>query len=99
MAKRKIVWSHRAKIRLFEILEFYSERNKSKTYSANLYNTLDKAVKLLLKHPELGIKTTEGTTRGLIVGVHVVYYEVTADKIIIHTIWDSRQDPDNRVIK
>jgi plasmid stabilization system protein ParE len=99
MAKRKIVWSNRAIKRLFGILEFYDQRNKSKTYSDKLYRLLRKEVKILLKFSEIGLKTTEETTRGLIIGDYIVYYEITDDKIVIHTIWDSRQDPDSKIIK
>jgi len=99
MAKRKIVWSNRAKNRLYGILEFYIERNKSKSYSIKLYKLLNKEVKLLLKYPDLGLKTTEPSVRGLIIDNYIIYYEVTDDKIIIHTIWDCRQDPDSKIIK
>jgi toxin YoeB len=99
MAKRKIVWSNRAIKRLFGILEFYDQRNKSKTYSDKLYRILRKEVKILLKFPEIGLKTTEETTRGLILGDYIVYYEIADDKIVIHTIWDSRQDPESKIIK
>jgi len=99
MAKHKIVWSNRAIKRLYGILEFYIERNKSKTYSNKLYRLLHKEVKILLKYPEIGLKTTEDTTRGLIVDDYIIYYEITDEKIIIHTIWDSRQDPDSKIIK
>ena len=99
MVKRKIVWSNRAKQRLYDILEFYIERNKSKTYSNKLQRLLNKEVKLLLKYPEIGLKTTEESTRGLIVKDYIIYYEITEDKIVIHTIWDSRQDPNSKIIK
>jgi plasmid stabilization system protein ParE len=99
MAKRKIVWSNRAKKRLYGILEFYIERNKSKSYSIKLYKLLNKEVKLLLKYPDLGLKTSEESVRGLIIDTYIIYYEVTEDKIIIHTIWDCRQDPDSKIIK
>lgn len=99
MAKRKIVWSNRARKRLYGILDFYIERNKSKTYSNKLQKLISKEVKLLLKHPDLGLKTTENTTRGLIIENYIIYYEITEDKIMIHTIWDSRQNPDNKIIK
>ena len=46
-----------------------------------------------------GIKTTEESTRGLIVNDYIIYYEITNDKIIIHTIWDSRRYPDSKIIK
>jgi plasmid stabilization system protein ParE len=99
MAKRKIVWSNRAKIRLYAILDFYIVRNNSKTYSTKLQKLISKEVNLLLKQPDLGLKTSEDTTRGLIIENYIVYYEITDDKIIIHTIWDSRQNPDNKIIK
>lgn len=73
MAKREIVWSFRARKRLYEILDFYIERNKSKTYSNKLQKLISKEVKLLLKHPDLGLKTTEDTTRGLIIENYIVY--------------------------
>jgi plasmid stabilization system protein ParE len=99
MAKRKIVWSNRAKIRLYAILDFYIVRNKSKVYSIKLQKLISKEVNLLLKQPDLGLKTSEDTTRGLIIENYIVYYEIADDKIIIHTIWDSRQNPDNKIIK
>jgi toxin YoeB len=99
MAKRKIVWSDRAKKRLYGILEFYIERNKSKSYSIKLYKLLNKEVKLFIKYPDLGLKTSEESVRGLIIDTFIIYYEVTDDKIIIHTIWDCRQDPDSKIIK
>ena len=99
MAKRKVIWSNRAKIRLYGILDFYIERNKSKTYSIKLLKLISKEVKLLLKHPDLGLKTSEDTTRGLIIENYIIFYEITEEKIIIHTIWDSRQNPDNKIIK
>jgi plasmid stabilization system protein ParE len=99
MAKRKIVWSNRAKIRLYAILDFYIVRNKSKVYSIKLQKLISKEVNLLLKQPDLGLKTSEDTTRGLIIENYIVYYEISDDKIIIHTIWDSRQNPDDKIIK
>jgi len=99
MAKRKIVWSNRAKIRLYAILDFYIVRNKSKVYSIKLQKLISKEVKILLKQPDLGLKTSEDTTRGLIIENYIVYYEITDEKIIIHTIWDSRQNPDDKIIK
>jgi plasmid stabilization system protein ParE len=99
MAKRKIVWSNRAKIRLYAILDFYIKRNKSKVYSNKLQKLISKEVNLLLKQPDLGLKTSEETTRGLIIQDYIVYYEITDEKIMIHSIWDCRQNPDDKIIK
>ena len=49
MVKSKIVWSNRAKKRLYGVLEFYIQRNKSKSYSNKLNRLLQKEVKILLK--------------------------------------------------
>ena len=99
MAKRKIVWSHKARIKLLMILEFYTERNKSKTYSKKLYTKFNKELSLLLIQPEIGIKTELDLVRGLIVIEFILFYEVTNEMIIVHTVWDSRQNPTNLRIK
>jgi len=99
MGKRKIIWSHRAQIKLFNILDFYAERNKSKTYSKKLYHRFKKEIKLLEKQPDLGIKTDDITIRGFIILDYIIFYEITTNSIIIHTIWDCRQNPDDLIIK
>ncbi len=99
MAKRKIVWSNRARIKLLTILEFYTERNKSKTYSKKLYTKFNKELSLLLKQPEIGIKTELESVRGLIVDEFILFYEVTTEMIIVHALWDSRQNPTDLKIK
>ena len=99
MAKRKIVWSNRSIKRLYGILEFYDQRNKNKTYSKKLYQLLQKQLKVLIKFPEIGLKTSEESTRGLIIEDYIIYYQITEEKIIIHTIGDSGQIPDSKIKK
>ena len=99
MAKRKIVWSNRAIKRLYGIMEFYDQRNKSKTYSNKLFQVIQKQIKVLVKFPEIGLRTTEETTRGLIIQDFIVYYQITENSIIIHSIWDCRQNPESKIIK
>lgn len=99
MVKRKIIWSHKAQIKLFKILEFYTERNKSTSYSKKLYKKLSKELSLLIKQPEIGIKTEDETIRGLIIEKFIIFYESTPDQIIVHTVWDCRQNPDDLKLK
>jgi len=99
MAKRKIVWSHKARIKLTEILDFYYQRNKSKTYSQKLYREIQKNIRLLKKQPTLGLKTDEELVRALIIGEYIVFYEYSKVEIIILNIWDCRQNPNNLIIK
>ncbi len=44
MAKRKIVWSHRARIKLYDILKFYNKRYQSNSYSGKLHRRLTKEI-------------------------------------------------------
>ena len=99
MARRKIIWSHKAKIKLTEILDFYIDRNKSKTYSIKLHKQIQKNVRLLIKQPNLGIKTNDENIRALIIGEYIVFYEVAKDFVIVHTLWDCRQNPKDLIIK
>ena len=77
MVKRKIIWSLRAKEDLFEILDFYYKRNGTKTFSIKLHSDFRKNIKILEKHPEIGIKTDIENVRNLIDGNFSVFYEIT----------------------
>jgi plasmid stabilization system protein ParE len=98
MAKR-IIWSPRAKIDLFDILDFYFQRNGSKEYSIKLNSNLRKSIKLLENHPEIGLKTDVKNVRNLIFGDYSIFYEIKSKTIEIITIWDSRQNPQKLKIK
>ena len=99
MVKRKIVWSNRARIKLFEILEFYTERNKSKLYSAKLYQRINKELKILHSQPDIGLNSEIESVRGLIIDDYILFYEYNDERIIIHSIWDCRQNPEDLRIK
>lgn len=94
MAKRKIIWSPKAKFDLYSILEFYYIRNGSKAYSNKLNTSLRSAIRLLEVHPDLGIKTDVKDMRNLIHGDLLIFYEIKESTIEIITIWDSRRDPE-----
>ena len=99
MAKGKIIWSQTARIKLYQILDFYIERNQSKTYSSKLLQKINKELKTLLKQPDIGIKTEVESVRGLIIEHYIFYYELQNKNIIIYTIWDCRQNPNDLIIK
>ncbi len=80
-------------------MEFYAQRNKSKTYSIKLYQRFKKELSILVKQPEIGIKTEIESVRGLIVDDFILFYEFDRERIILHTLWDSRQNPDDLSIK
>ncbi|MDD2305978.1 MAG: type II toxin-antitoxin system RelE/ParE family toxin [Prolixibacteraceae bacterium] len=93
MAKQRIIWSPRAKLDLFEILDFYFKRNGSKTFSIKLNTSFRKAIRFLDKYSNLGIQTDIPNIRVLIESNYAVFYEIKNDVIEISSIWDCRQNP------
>ena len=98
MAKRKIVWSSKAKFDLFQILEYFYIRNGSKTYSVKLNSKIRRAVRLLSNHPFLGLQSDVENVRALVEGDYAIFYQVDSETIRITAIWDCRQNPDNLTI-
>lgn len=94
MAKRKVVWSPKAKRNLFSILDYYYKRNGSKIYSNKLNASLQAAIKLLENFPQLGIKSDIDGVRVVIHTDYAIFYEASAETIYIISIWDSRQNPE-----
>jgi plasmid stabilization system protein ParE len=99
MVKRKVIWSPKAKLDLFLILDFFYKRNGTKTYSRKLNTTLRNSVRLLEKYPEIGVNTDIQNVQNLIEGDYSIFYESKPDVIEIITIWDNRQNPDDLLIE
>ena len=95
MVKRKIKWSHRAKLDLLEILDFYYKRNVTKTFSKKLNTKLRASIRLLEKQNDLGVQSDIQNIKNLIVGDYSIFYEIGATTIEIIAIWDNRQNPEN----
>lgn len=94
MAKR-IIWSLKAEKDLETLLIYWKKRNKSNTYSRKLNKKINEAVLIISQFPESGKPTTDKTARIKVVSNYLIIYEVLLNKIVILTIWDSRQNPKN----
>jgi plasmid stabilization system protein ParE len=94
MAKRKIIWSPDANLDMLNILEYFYKRNGTKTYGKKIYFKIRKSVRLLSKHPFLGIQTDDENIRNLIEGDYAIFYKLDDETIYILSIWDCRQDPE-----
>lgn len=91
---KQIVWSRIAQADRKRILQYRNERNKSKLYSRKLNRLFKEAVKLIAEYPEIGKPTDNRNARIKIVRDYLIIYEVDEkDRLLILTIWDSRQDP------
>jgi toxin YoeB len=96
MAKVKIEWSVDARLDLFDILEFYLERNGSPTYSIKLNRSINKNIQHLSQNPFLGIQTDYESVRTLISGEYQIIYEIIEDIILIVMVWDLRRNPEEK---
>ncbi len=98
MVKFKINWSLEARLDLFNILEYYLNRNKSATYSKKLNLKINQSVKLLSKNPFLGTRTAYDSVRAMVTGDYQIIYEIFDQMILIIMIWDCRRDPGDKII-
>ncbi len=94
MAKKKIIWSLKARKQQFEILEYYSERNGNDRYSIKLYQKFQNNLSLISKLHFIGKPTDKENIRFLIVSDYQIFYEIKKHSIEVLLLWDCRQDPD-----
>jgi len=94
MAKR-VIWSRNADRIFIKILEFYIERNGSKTYSRRLNDEIPSLIAILSKQPFLGIKTDKKDIRILIKSHFKIFYQIDNEMLIIHLVWDCRQNQES----
>jgi plasmid stabilization system protein ParE len=92
---RKVVWTNRADEIFTRIIEFYVEKNGSKSYSRKLNSEIKEIINLLTKHPFLGTKTDFKEIRVLIQGNYKIFYQVKSVELVIHLVWDCSQNPDD----
>lgn len=92
MAKRKIIWSNTAMKKLYAIFESDIRKGNGKSFSNELFKTITKQVRLLQKHPESGMKTSDESIFGLKIETFLIYFELKADMICIHFVSDNGQD-------
>jgi plasmid stabilization system protein ParE len=98
MVRYKIEWSTEAKSDLYNILEFYIQRNKSTAYSKKLNAKINKSIQLISRNPFLGIKTDHDSIRAIISDEYQIIYEIFDHLLLIIMIWDCRRDPDDKRI-
>lgn len=99
MARKKIIWSETATIMLFDILDFYRNRNQSDVYSKKLFKKIRKSVSWLKKYPKMGVETDIENVRSLVIENYILFYKNEKLTLIILSIWDTRQNPDLIKIK
>ena len=98
MAKYKVEWSIEARLDLLDVLNFYIVRNKSAAYSKKLNSKINNSIKIISKHPLIGVQSDIESVRALITGDYQIIYEILNNTILISMIWDCRRDPEDKII-
>ena len=92
---RKIIWTEKAIQSRKSIFQYWNTRNKSTLYSKKLNRLFTEALVLVSKFPVSPITSQIDNVRLKLVGYYQIIYEITETEIIVHYIWDSRQNPQN----
>ncbi|WP_018342520.1 type II toxin-antitoxin system RelE/ParE family toxin [Cytophaga aurantiaca] len=97
MDQKEVIWSIKAKEELYNILDFYINRNGSPTYSLKLLSDSEDITQLLKSNHYLGRLTENRITRVIVKDAYLIFYEIGKDYIEIISYWDNRQDSDKRI--
>jgi addiction module RelE/StbE family toxin len=92
---RQIIWTERAQKERIAILSFWNNRNKSFIYSKKLNELIKESLQLICKHPLIGKLTDRVNVRLKILKDYLIIYEITANEIVVLSIWDCRQNPED----
>lgn len=93
MVKRKVIWTEKANFERKEILEYWLDRNKSKTYSIKLNKLFIDALKRVSEHPTIGRETDfDEHVRLKIVRNYLLFYEYNEKQVKVLSVWDGNRD-------
>lgn len=88
----QIVWTFKAKDDLTSILEYWNNRNKSKSFSIKLKSLIFEQLNLLKGFPLIGRKTDIKNVSVKVIHNYLLYYKIVKDTLYILTIQHQKQD-------
>lgn len=98
MVKYKVKWSIEARLDLFDILDFYTQRNGNAVYSKKLFLKINKSIGLIIRQPSIGLQTNIESVRALVTGDYQLIYEIAENTILIVMVWDCKRDPHKKKV-
>ena len=88
----KIIWTKTAQIQFLSVLEYWTNRNKSTTYSEKITIQVWDKIEILTTEPLSSIQSDFPNTRQAILGHFCLFYQIKSSDLIT-AFWDNRQDP------
>lgn len=92
---RAIIWTEQAIQNLFDIFDYWNNRNKSTVYSEKLNGLIENTIDLLAIEPLIGLITDMEDIRIKLVRDFWIFYTYDADSIYIIQIKGTQQNPKN----
>lgn len=92
---RQIIWTEKAQNDRFEIFTYWNNKNRSVAYSKKLHSLINDSLQLICKYPTMGKQTDRKDVRVKVLRDYLIVYEITEKEIIVLTIWDCRQNPED----
>lgn len=91
----QVIWTLDAKEHLNEILDYWHQKNGTKTYSGKLYLNVKNALRTLAKYPESGKITEKPLIRAKIIKDYYLFYTFDKTHLFVVGFCDMRRDPDH----
>lgn len=95
---RKIIWSSRATFEKREIFNYWNNRNKSQIYSKLLNELFNEKLLIVASSLLIGRKTNFENIRIVIVRENLIIYKIFKSQILIVSIWEGHQNPENLIL-
>lgn len=93
---RKVIWSPQARANRKMFFEYWTNHNKSKSFSIKLNKNLNTTARFLSKYPLTGRKTAISNVYIKVIMQFLLIYELKEASITILTIRDGRRNPDEQ---
>jgi hypothetical protein len=94
MGKRKVIWLTDSSLDMLDIMQYYTNRNKSKRYSSKLYKEIQLTLKTLNFSIALPKKTSD---KKLFYFTHnhiFVGFDIKDNDLIVQFVIDERRNPE-----
>lgn len=99
--KKRIGWSPLGLDKYIKTIQFLITLHNSNKYALKLDKAIKTVFKLIKNNNEIGRKTEYNNYRFWIIDNYKLIYEITEESIIVHSLFDTRSNPDKleKIIK
>ena len=96
---RSIVWTEKAEKELMDILSYWNNRNKSKSFSVRLNNLIQEQLNLIVEFPSIARATDIPNVKVKVVHKYLLYYEIVEEVLFVLTLRHGSADHESLKIR